>query len=89
MFHQNFLSPQVKRYAIITYKHNLPPIDCKWYATYFINMALSKSNIRVNKCTEFAKDPLIMAADSVDSRGNADHLSILNSHTESLRAKHS
>ena len=64
-------------------------------------MALSKSNIRVNKSTEptkdlrvnksteHAKDLLIMAVDLIDNRDNADYLSILNSHTESLRAKHS
>ena len=68
---------------------NLPPIDRKWYATDFFDMALSKSNIRVNKSTELAKDLLIMAVDLIDSRDNADYLSILNSHTESLRAKHS
>ena len=35
---------------------NLPPIDRKWYATDFFDMALSKSNIRMNKSTEPAKD---------------------------------
>ena len=80
---------------------NLPPIDRKWYATDVFDMALSKSNIRVNKSTEpakdlkvnksteLAKDLLIMAIDLIDNRDNADYLSILNSHTESLRAKHS
>ena len=80
---------------------NLPPIDRKWYATDVFDMALSKSNIRVNKSTEpakdlrvnkstqLAKDLLIMAVELIDNRDNADYLSILNSHTESLRAKHS
>ena len=68
---------------------NLPPVDRKWYATDFFDMALSKSNIRVNKSTELAKDLLIMAVDLIVNRDNADYLSILNSHTESLRAKHS
>ena len=43
----------------------------------------------MSKSTELAKDLLIMAVDLMDNRDNADYLSILNSHTESLRAKHS
>ena len=35
-------------------KPNLPLIDRKWYATDVFEMALSKSNIRANKSTEFA-----------------------------------
>lgn len=70
-------------------KPNLPLIDRKWYITDAFEMVLSKSDIGVNKRTKLTKGLLIMAVDLIGNRANADCLGILNSHTESLRAKHS